>query len=48
MTKKSGAGTDDIYQPSSWLFEELAFLVDLEKPIDSSSSINDEEYFPSY
>lgn len=41
-TKRSGAGADDIYQPSSWLFEELAFLADLEKPVDSISSINDD------
>ncbi|KAL4131263.1 hypothetical protein QTP88_008600 [Uroleucon formosanum] len=39
---KSGAGADDIYQPSSWLFEELSFLADLEKPVDSISSINDD------
>lgn len=41
-SKRSGAGADDIYQPSSWLFEELAFLADLEKPVDSISSINDD------
>ncbi|XP_050548015.1 uncharacterized protein LOC126909621 [Daktulosphaira vitifoliae] len=41
-SKRSGAGADDIYQPSSWLFEELAFLADLEKPVDSTSSINDD------
>lgn len=40
-SKRSGAGTDDIYQPSTWLFEELTFLADLEKPVDSMSSIND-------
>jgi len=39
-SKRSGAGADDIYQPSSWLFEELSFLADLEKPVDSISSIN--------
>lgn len=38
--KRSGAGADDIYQPSTWLFEELTFLTDLEKPVDSVSSIN--------
>lgn len=41
-SKRSGAGADDIYQPSSWLLEELAFLADLEKPVDSISSINDD------
>lgn len=40
-SKKSGAVTDDVYQPSSWLFEELSFLKDLEKPIKSVCSIDD-------
>lgn len=40
-SKRSGAGAD-IYQPSTWLFEELTFLADLEKAVDSISSINDD------
>ncbi|KAL4143320.1 hypothetical protein QTP88_005666 [Uroleucon formosanum] len=40
-SKRSGAGTDDFYQPSSWLFEELSFLTDLEKPTKSVCSIDD-------
>lgn len=41
-SKRSGAGTDDIYAPSSWVFEELIFLTNLEKPVESISSINEE------
>jgi len=42
-SKRSGAGTDDVYQPSSWLFEELSFLTDLEKPTKSVCSIIDDK-----
>ncbi|KAK7012739.1 Small ubiquitin-related modifier 2 [Halocaridina rubra] len=38
-SKASGAGTDDIYQPSSWVFYELLFLKDLEKPVQTRNSI---------
>jgi hypothetical protein len=34
-SKRSGAGINDVYRPSSWLFEELSLLTDLEKPIKS-------------
>lgn len=40
-SKRSGAVTEDTYQTSSWLFEELTFLTDLEKPVESISSINE-------
>jgi len=32
-SKRSGAGSDDTYAPSSWAFEELTFLTNLEKPL---------------
>lgn len=41
-SKRSGAGSDDIYVPSSWVFEELTFLTNLEKPVESISSMNEE------
>ncbi|XP_029345231.1 uncharacterized protein LOC100573396 isoform X3 [Acyrthosiphon pisum] len=41
-SKRSGAGSDDIYVPSSWVFEELSFLMNLEKPVESISSISEE------
>ena len=41
-SKRSGAGADDVYEPSSWVFEELTFLTNLEKPVESYSSINEE------
>ncbi|XP_062551398.1 mucin-6-like [Armigeres subalbatus] len=31
-SKRSGAGADEIYQPSSWLFEALQFLRNTEQP----------------
>lgn len=40
-SKRNGAGIDDIYQPSSWVFKELTFLTDVEKPVESISSINE-------
>ncbi|CAI6377104.1 unnamed protein product [Macrosiphum euphorbiae] len=41
-SKRSGAGADNVYEPSSWVFEELTFLTNLEKPVESYSSINEE------
>jgi len=43
-SKRSGAGTDDVYQPSSWLFEELSFLTDLEQPTKSVCSIDSKPF----
>ncbi|KAK7078207.1 hypothetical protein SK128_027009, partial [Halocaridina rubra] len=38
---KSGAGLDDIYKPSLWYFDELAFLRDKELQQDGVSSLDD-------
>ena len=38
-SKTSGVSTDDIYQPSSWVYYELLFLRDLEKPVQTRNSI---------
>ncbi|KAL4091947.1 hypothetical protein QTP88_026546 [Uroleucon formosanum] len=36
---KSGSGTDDIYVPPLWYYNELNFLQDQEVPVDGSSTI---------
>ncbi|XP_068204480.1 uncharacterized protein [Palaemon carinicauda] len=36
--KTSGATTEDVYVPSSWVFRELSFLTDLEKPISPNTT----------
>ncbi|KAE9543690.1 hypothetical protein AGLY_002086 [Aphis glycines] len=41
-SKKSGAGTDDIYLPSVWYFEELEFLRDHEIQISGTSTMEED------
>ena len=41
-SKKSGAGTDDIYLPSVWYFEELEFLRDHEIQISGTSTMDED------
>ncbi|KAK5648116.1 hypothetical protein RI129_003008 [Pyrocoelia pectoralis] len=38
-SEKSGAGTDDIIEPTLWYFEEMKFLVGQEEPSTSQSTI---------
>lgn len=33
-SKRSGAGADDIYSPSSWVFYALKFINNFEQPVD--------------
>ncbi|KAK7078091.1 hypothetical protein SK128_022192, partial [Halocaridina rubra] len=40
---ESGSGLDDIYKPSLWYFDELAFLRDQELQQDGVSSLDDGE-----
>lgn len=40
-SKKSGSATDEIYCPSLWYYEQLLFLRDQEKPLASSSNIEE-------
>ncbi|KAK8393608.1 hypothetical protein O3P69_006728 [Scylla paramamosain] len=40
---KSGAGSDDVYKPSLWYFDELAFLRDQELQQEGVSSLDDGE-----
>lgn len=37
-SKRSGAGTDDIYSPSSWVFHALKFINNFEQPVDLGNS----------
>lgn len=38
-SQKSGAGTEDIYEPSQWCYEALMFLSDQETPAPSQSTL---------
>ena len=38
-SKRSGAAAKDVYVPSSWVFHELRFLKDLEKPVKTRSTV---------
>ncbi|KAF5301029.1 hypothetical protein FQR65_LT09012 [Abscondita terminalis] len=40
-SRRSGAGSEEIYQPHLWYFEHLTFLTDHETPRDAVSSIDD-------
>lgn len=40
---KSGSGTETIYEPSLWYFQELDFLRDQESQVPGTSTINDHE-----
>ncbi|KAL4720622.1 hypothetical protein ACJJTC_015250, partial [Scirpophaga incertulas] len=40
QSMKSGSGTDDIYQPTLWYFNEMSFLRDQETASDSQSSMD--------
>ncbi|XP_066973287.1 uncharacterized protein [Macrobrachium rosenbergii] len=42
-SKKSGAGSEDIYEPTLWYYIEMEFLQDQETPSESISTINDAE-----
>ncbi|XP_066987477.1 uncharacterized protein [Macrobrachium rosenbergii] len=42
-SKKSGAGSEDIYEPTLWYYNEMEFLQDQETPSESISMINDAE-----
>lgn len=45
-SQKSGAGTDDIYLPSVWYFDELEFLRDHEMQISGTSTMDEESNDP--
>lgn len=40
QSMKSGSGTDDIYHPTLWYFNEMSFLQDQETASDSQSSMD--------
>lgn len=41
-SQKSGAGADDVYEPSLWYFDALIFLKDQETPAPSKTTILEE------
>jgi hypothetical protein len=42
VSKRSGASTDYVYEPSLWYFNELLFLVDQDTPGQSSYTLHEE------
>lgn len=42
-SKRSGAGTDEVYIPTLWYFKDLMFLVDHETPDPSESTLESNE-----
>ena len=38
-SEKSGAGSEEIYEPTLWYYDDLLFLIDQKKPSESRSSI---------
>ncbi|XP_058978914.1 uncharacterized protein LOC131802593 [Musca domestica] len=40
-SEKSGAGTDDVYKPSIWYFDQLNFLQDQETSVDGINTFDD-------
>ncbi|KAF5272444.1 hypothetical protein FQA39_LY07912 [Lamprigera yunnana] len=43
MSRKSGAGTDNVYSPKLWYFDLFDFLGDQDVPSTSSSNLDDED-----
>ncbi|KAF5271162.1 hypothetical protein FQA39_LY18841 [Lamprigera yunnana] len=43
MSRKSGAGTDNVYSPKLWYFDLFDFLGDHDVPSTSSSNLDDED-----
>lgn len=37
-SKRSGAGADDVYSPSSWVFHALKFINQFEQPVELGNS----------
>ena len=46
-SKKSGAGSEDLYEPTLWYYSEMEFLKDQETPSESICTINYPEYSDS-
>lgn len=42
-SEKSGAGTDDIIEPTLWYFDDMKFLVGLDEPSASQNTIRIED-----
>lgn len=47
-SEKSGAGTDDIYLPSVWYFDEFEFLRDHEMQMSGTSTMDEESNDPTH
>lgn len=41
MSEKSGAGTDDVYEPTLWYYHILSFLKDQEESAPSTCTMGD-------
>ncbi|GLV40901.1 hypothetical protein CBL_08475 [Carabus blaptoides fortunei] len=42
VSKRSSAGSDEIYKPHLWYFDNLMFLYDQENPRNTASNIEDD------
>lgn len=42
---RSGAGTEDIYEPSLWYYKQLQFIADQETPRPSISNVEEQSVF---
>ena len=43
ISKKSGAGTEEIYEPTLWYFDEMRFLIDQETPAESLNTMDSDD-----
>lgn len=42
-SERSGAGSDDVVEPTLWYFDEMKFLIDLEEATESANTLDEEE-----
>lgn len=40
-SKRSGAGTEEVYQPTSWVFHALKFLHKFEQPVNTNIQLSE-------
>ncbi|KAL3290038.1 hypothetical protein HHI36_023410 [Cryptolaemus montrouzieri] len=44
-SKRSGTGTEDVYEPTLWYYELLQFIADQETPRPTKSNVEEEDIF---
>ena len=43
ISKKSGAGTEEIYEPTLWYFDDMRFLIDQETHAESLNTMDSDD-----